>query len=151
MEELYRWADRYSTLEDNIRAATQIVMTTSKSAKSNKPVGKKPSESKEGQSGNRKQSHDQLDKIREPPPPPPPPPPVYPLEHLIREATSPHSQLARFQVPYTDPDRSLLKKPIHVVRLSQRSWARDQQVPKPKGHGEKTGQSRAPQKVCQRS
>ena len=52
MEELYRWADRYSTLEDNIRSATQIVMITSKS------MGKKSYESKEGQSINRKQSCD---------------------------------------------------------------------------------------------
>ena len=28
MEELYRWADKYSTLEDNIRAASQTVMIT---------------------------------------------------------------------------------------------------------------------------
>ena len=48
MEELYRLADRYSTLENNIRIATQTVMITSKPAKNNKPVGKKPSESKEG-------------------------------------------------------------------------------------------------------
>ena len=59
MEELYRWADRYSTLEDNIRAATQIVMITSKPAKSNNQEGKKSSESKEGQSRNRKRSRDQ--------------------------------------------------------------------------------------------
>ena len=54
MEELYRRANRHSTLEDNIRAATQTVMITSKPAERNKPAGKKPSESKEGQSGNRK-------------------------------------------------------------------------------------------------
>ena len=41
MEELYRRAYRYSTLEDNIRAATQTVMITSNSAKSNKWEGKK--------------------------------------------------------------------------------------------------------------
>ena len=29
MEELYKWANRYSTLEDNFRAATQTVMITS--------------------------------------------------------------------------------------------------------------------------
>ena len=42
MEELYRRADRYLTLEDNIRATTQTVMITSKSAGSSKPEGKKP-------------------------------------------------------------------------------------------------------------
>ena len=48
MEELYRRADRYSTLEDNIRAATKTVMITGKPVGSNKPKGKKPSEPKEG-------------------------------------------------------------------------------------------------------
>ena len=59
MEELYRRAYRYSMLEDNIRAATQIVMITSKPAESNKPKRKKPSEPKEGQSKNQKLSYDQ--------------------------------------------------------------------------------------------
>ena len=54
MEELYRQANRYSTLEDNIRAATQSIMITSKLARSSKPERKKPSEPKEGQSKNRK-------------------------------------------------------------------------------------------------
>ena len=48
MEELYRQADRYSTLEDNIRATTQTVMITSKSTGSSKPDGKKPLEPREG-------------------------------------------------------------------------------------------------------
>ena len=58
MEELYRWVDRYSTLEDNIRAARQTVMIMSKSTGSSKSKGKKPSELKEGQSKNRKRSRD---------------------------------------------------------------------------------------------
>ena len=40
MEELYRRVDRYSTLEDNIRAMTQTVMITSKPARSSKLEGK---------------------------------------------------------------------------------------------------------------
>ena len=48
MEELYRRADRYSMLEENIRTATKTVMITSKLAESNKPEGKKPSKFKEG-------------------------------------------------------------------------------------------------------
>ena len=32
MEELYRWANKYSTLEDNIRVTTQTVMITIKPA-----------------------------------------------------------------------------------------------------------------------
>ena len=58
MEELYRREDRYSTLEDNIRAATQTVMITSKLIESNKPgrggggggggEEEKPPESKKG-------------------------------------------------------------------------------------------------------
>ena len=44
MEELYRRVDRYSTLEDNIRATTQTVMITSKPIGSSKPEAKKPPE-----------------------------------------------------------------------------------------------------------
>ena len=60
MEELYRQADQSSMLEDNIRAATQTVMTTNQPAK-----GNKSSESKNGQSRDRKQSRDQSQKKRE--------------------------------------------------------------------------------------
>ena len=59
MEELYKRANRYSMLEDNIRAATQSVMITNQPAEGNKPLGKKPFESKEGQSRDRKRSRDQ--------------------------------------------------------------------------------------------
>ena len=48
MEELYRRVDRYSTLEDNIHAVTQIVMITSKPATSSKSKEKKPFEPKKG-------------------------------------------------------------------------------------------------------
>ena len=58
MEELYRRADRYSMLEDNIRGATQTVMITNQSVEGNKLPGKKPFEFKEGQSRDQKQSHD---------------------------------------------------------------------------------------------
>ena len=47
MEKLYRWADKYSMLEDNIRITAQTVMITNQSAEGHKPFGKKPSESKE--------------------------------------------------------------------------------------------------------
>ena len=50
MEELYRQADKYSMLEDNIRAAAQTIMIT------NQPSGKKLSESKEGQGKDQKLS-----------------------------------------------------------------------------------------------
>ena len=66
MEELYKRVNRYSTLEDNIRAATQNVMITSKPAESNKPEGKKPFEPKEDQSKNQKRSLNQSQKKREP-------------------------------------------------------------------------------------
>ena len=52
MEELCRWEDRYSTLEDNIRATTQIFVITSKPVESNKLKGKKLSELNEGQNKN---------------------------------------------------------------------------------------------------
>ena len=54
MEELYRWADRYSMLEDNIRTTTQIVMITNQPAKGNMSPRKKPFEPKEGQSRDKK-------------------------------------------------------------------------------------------------
>ena len=66
MEELYRLAYRYSTLEDNIRAAAQTVMITSNPTESNMPEGKKPFEPKEGQNKNLKRSRDQSRKKREP-------------------------------------------------------------------------------------
>ena len=56
IEELYRRADRYSTLEDNIRATTQTVMIISKLAGSSKPEGKKLPEPWEGQGKNQKRS-----------------------------------------------------------------------------------------------
>ena len=46
MEELYRWAEKFSTLEDNIRAASQTIMIT---AQSNKPAAKGLSEQKSSQ------------------------------------------------------------------------------------------------------
>ena len=58
MEELYRWAYRYSMLEDNICTTTQTVMITSKLAERNKLEEKKSSKSKEGQSRNRKRPRD---------------------------------------------------------------------------------------------
>ena len=48
MEELYRHAARYSTLDDSIRSATQTVMITSKPVGSSKPKGKKPPKPEEG-------------------------------------------------------------------------------------------------------
>ena len=67
MEELYRRVDRYSTLENNIRAATQTVMITSKPPGSSKPEGKKFLKPREGQGKNRKRSRDPSHKKREPP------------------------------------------------------------------------------------
>ena len=45
MEELYRRADKYSMLEDNIHAVSQIVMITNQLDEGSKPSGKKLSES----------------------------------------------------------------------------------------------------------
>ena len=66
MEELYRWAANYSTLEDNICAATQTVMITNQSTEGNKLSGKKQSEPKEAQRKDRKRYCDQSHKKREP-------------------------------------------------------------------------------------
>ena len=65
MEELYRQADRYSMLEDNIRVTTQTTMITNQLAEGKKLPGKRPFESKEGQGKNRKRSLDQSQKKRE--------------------------------------------------------------------------------------
>ena len=62
MEELYRHADKFSTLEDNIRAASQTVMITTQN---NKPTVKGLSEQKRNQGKSQK--------LREEERPPPPP------------------------------------------------------------------------------
>ena len=64
MEELYRRADKCSTLEDNIRAASQTVMIT---AQNSKPTAKGESEQKGSQNKNQKRSQEQSEKNREPP------------------------------------------------------------------------------------
>ena len=48
MEELYRQDDKYSMLKDNIYEATHTIMITNQLAERKMPLGKKPSESKEG-------------------------------------------------------------------------------------------------------
>ena len=62
MEELYKWADRYSKLEDNIKATSQTVMIT---AQSGKPATKGQPEPKGSKS--QKLSRDQSERKREPP------------------------------------------------------------------------------------
>ena len=64
MEELYRRADKYSTLEDNIRAASQTIMIT---AQNSKPGTKGQLEHKGSQTKNQKHSREQSEKKREPP------------------------------------------------------------------------------------
>ena len=64
MEELYRRADKFSTLEDNIRAASQTVMIT---AQNNKSATKGPSEQKSNQSKSQKRPDGQSEKKRDPP------------------------------------------------------------------------------------
>ena len=49
MEELYKRADKYSMLENNIHTAAQTIMITNQAAEGNKLSGKKSSESKEGE------------------------------------------------------------------------------------------------------
>ena len=71
MEELYRRADKFSTLEDNIRAASQTVIIT---AQNNKPAAKGPSEQKRSHGKSQKLPDGQSEKKKDPPPPPPPPP-----------------------------------------------------------------------------
>ena len=61
MEELYRRANRYSTLEDNIRSASQTVMITAQSGKLATKGQPEPKGSK-----NQKRSRDQSKRKREP-------------------------------------------------------------------------------------
>ena len=64
MEELYRRADKYYTLEDNIRATSQTVMIT---VHSGKATTKSQPEHKGGQSKGQKCPQEQLKKKRDPP------------------------------------------------------------------------------------
>ena len=64
MEELYRRADKFSTLEDNIRAASQTIMIT---AQSNQPAAKGPFEQKSNQGKSQKRPDGQSEKKKDPP------------------------------------------------------------------------------------
>ena len=64
MEELYRWVDKYSTLEDNIRAASQMVMITEQSGI---PTTKSQPEQKGSQGKGQKRPQEQSEKKRDPP------------------------------------------------------------------------------------
>ena len=64
MGELYRRADKYSTLEDNIRVASQTVMIT---AQSGKAATKNQHEQKGSQSKGQKCPQEQSEKKRDPP------------------------------------------------------------------------------------
>ena len=64
MEELYRWADKFSTLEDNIRAASQTIMIT---AQSNKSAIKGLSEQKSSQGKSQKRPDGKSEKKKDPP------------------------------------------------------------------------------------
>ena len=75
MEELYRRADKFSTLKDNIRATSQIVMITTQN---NKPTTKGPSEQKNNQAKSQKRPDGQAEKKKDPPPPP-----VYCPQHCL--------------------------------------------------------------------
>ena len=64
MEELYRRADKFSTLEDNIRAASITVMITAYNTKS---AAKGPSEQKRSQGKNQKLPDGHSEKKKDPP------------------------------------------------------------------------------------
>ena len=66
MEELYRRADKFSTLEDNIWAASQTIMIT---AQNNKQAAKGPSEQKLNQGKSQKLLDGQSERKKDPPPP----------------------------------------------------------------------------------
>ena len=64
MEELYRRADKYSTLEDNIRATSQTILIT---AQGGKAATKSQPEQKGSQSRGQKRLQEQSEKKRDPP------------------------------------------------------------------------------------
>ena len=64
MEELYRRADKFSTLEHNIRATSQTVMITTQSGK---PTAKGSSEQKSNQNKSQKRPKVKSEKCKEPP------------------------------------------------------------------------------------
>ena len=64
MEELYRRVDKYSTLEDNIHAASQMIMITTQSGK---PTTKSQPEQKGRQGKSQKRPQEQSEKKRDPP------------------------------------------------------------------------------------
>ena len=64
MEKLYRRADKFSTLEDNIRAASQTVMITAQNTKS---AAKGPSEQKRSQGKSQKLPDGHSEKKKDPP------------------------------------------------------------------------------------
>ena len=59
MEDLYKKADRYATLEDNTRAATQAVVITSPTTETEAPAAKASSGSKGRQDKGQKRAYDQ--------------------------------------------------------------------------------------------
>ena len=61
MEELYKRADKYSTLDDNIRAASQTMMITAQNVK---PVKKGQPEQKGSQTKDQKRSREQSERKR---------------------------------------------------------------------------------------
>ena len=65
MKELYQRADKYSTLEDNIRAASQTVVITAQSG--GKSATKSQPEQKESQSKGQKRPQEQSERKRDPP------------------------------------------------------------------------------------
>ena len=70
IEELYQRADKFSTLEDNIWAASQTIMITTQRGK---PAAKGLSEQKSSQGKGQKHPDGQSEKRKDPRHPPPPP------------------------------------------------------------------------------
>ena len=64
MEKLYRREDKFSTLEDNIQAASQTIMITTQSGK---PTTKGSSKQKSSQNKGQKRPERQSEKRKEPP------------------------------------------------------------------------------------
>ena len=110
MEELYGWADRYSTLEDNIRPATQTVMITRNRLRATSQWGRSRLSPRKVRAKTERDpviSHIKRGRLCSSPP-----------RTSHTRGSTPHSRLTGFQVACTDLDGSLSEKPICAVQLS---------------------------------
>ena len=112
VEELYRQADIYSTMENNIQATTQTVMFKNQQAEKSSSSRQERSRPRLRKVKAKIKSDPETSLIKERAPT------IHPPEYLVQKVVAPHSRPTRFQMACTYPDESCLEKQILVVRLS---------------------------------